>query len=155
MCFHCIFNSSDSFVTKTYCAKQPTLVLARVRGRDRQQLADTTLEGCADMLVYIMRLLQIGVRMFINKNIFVKRQSSIDHHVTRTCFSIFIGKEHQDHCALSQPCEVHNLFHLLPNKLNGFPSRSGRTTHTVLSRGSQFYFDMMVVISIPYHFSHN
>jgi hypothetical protein len=44
-------------------------------------------------LVYMKRLLWIRARIFL----FVKRQSSVDHHVTRIRPSIVIGKEHQDH----------------------------------------------------------
>ena len=43
--------------------------------------------------------------------VFVKRQPSIDDHVTRIIPSILIGKEH--HLALSPPCKVHpHLFNL-------------------------------------------
>jgi hypothetical protein len=50
----------------------------------------------------------------------VKRQPGINHHVTRKRPSVFTGKEHQDHHALSPPCEF--IIYFICNLINGMLS---------------------------------
>lgn len=114
------FQLYRQFCHKKRCVKQQMYPLWSWRMRSSQQLAGTLL-GQVSLHEIIM-----DRKTFV----FVKRQSSIDHHVSRIRPWIFIGKEHRaHHRGLSPPCEVHHdLFHQF-NNLYGFPlSRSGMTT---------------------------
>ena len=111
---------------KTCCISNEPTPLWYCQVCSNQQLADTV-----QVEAYMVTLLWIRA-IFL----FVKRQPSVDHHVTRInieCLilvhSIFIGKQHQaHHLVLSAPCEVHHIVHLDTNKLHAFLSHSGRTT---------------------------
>jgi hypothetical protein len=104
MCLHCIFNSTDNFVTTV-----ALISICAYSGFGTCTLA--VREVCAGRLVDMtMILLWIKARIFL----LVKWQSSI-----------FIGQEHS--------VKMVTIDLILPNKLHGFPSHSERTTLHIIT----------------------
>jgi hypothetical protein len=110
-------------------------------------LANSSQVGCAGSLVYMMTLLWIRVRIFL----FVKRSQASIIMSPKIRPSIFIGKEHQDHCALPHLVKfiITYLICSLINCMVSWVVVWG--PDTISFRNSKFTSYMMVIISIFAH----